>query len=142
MVHRCRLIALLGLARILLMLSNPHIKPNNGCLFGQVVALSARIALVCGKIPRSIRTNYGLQHIGTFDAGDIVGISIGILVVLFFFQHIGTKKIGFLFSPIILIWVRACSAAAQLCGVRQSRLSITLHKKEVLVVSMIYIQAD
>eukprot|EP00798_Chlamydomonas_sp_ICE-L_P014146 gene14146-20109_t len=46
----------------------------------------------------------GLRRETNLGDGDIVGISIAILAVLFFFQHIGTKKIGFLFSPIVTVW--------------------------------------
>ena len=40
-------------------------------------------------------------------AGAIVGISISIIVILFFGQHFGTHRISFLFSPIIILWLLA-----------------------------------
>lgn len=40
-------------------------------------------------------------------SGAIVGISVSIIVVLFIGQHVGTQKIAFLFSPIIILWLLA-----------------------------------
>ena len=37
-------------------------------------------------------------------ADAVVGISIGILIALFIFQRVGTSKIGFAFSPIVIYW--------------------------------------
>ncbi len=37
-------------------------------------------------------------------AAGIVGISVAILVVLFFSQHVGTQRIAFLFSPVMIVW--------------------------------------
>ncbi|GAX79004.1 hypothetical protein CEUSTIGMA_g6444.t1 [Chlamydomonas eustigma] len=37
----------------------------------------------------------------------IVGISISIIFVLFILQHIGTRKIAWMFSPIIIVWLCA-----------------------------------
>jgi len=48
------------------------------------------------------------QHTGdNINDGAIVGISVAIIVVLFCSQHLGTHKIAFLFSPIIIVWLLA-----------------------------------
>ncbi|XP_066313247.1 potassium transporter 5-like [Miscanthus floridulus] len=47
----------------------------------------------------------GIQQKATnLTQGQIVGISIAILIVLFLVQHFGTDKVGYTFAPIILIW--------------------------------------
>lgn len=40
----------------------------------------------------------------------IVGISVGILVALFFIQQFGTSRISVVFSPVILIWLLGIAA--------------------------------
>ena len=37
-------------------------------------------------------------------ADAVIGISIAILILLFIFQRVGTSKIGFTFSPIVVYW--------------------------------------
>lgn len=37
----------------------------------------------------------------------VIGISCAILVVLFSIQSFGTQRIGFLFSPVVVIWMLA-----------------------------------
>ena len=34
----------------------------------------------------------------------MVGISCAILILLFIFQRVGTSKVGFTFSPIVIAW--------------------------------------
>ncbi|XP_020226102.1 putative potassium transporter 12 [Cajanus cajan] len=47
----------------------------------------------------------GLQdQINGFGTGEVVGISIVVLVVLFSIQRFGTGKVGFMFSPILALW--------------------------------------
>ncbi|KAG0655829.1 hypothetical protein C6P46_000681 [Rhodotorula mucilaginosa] len=47
----------------------------------------------------------GLSYGAPKAAGSVVGISCGILVVLFLIQPFGTKRIASLFSPIVFIWL-------------------------------------
>ena len=37
-------------------------------------------------------------------ADAVIGISIAILILLFIFQRVGTSKVGFTFSPIVVYW--------------------------------------
>jgi len=37
-------------------------------------------------------------------AGEVVGISIVVLVALFSIQRFGTSKVGFMFAPILALW--------------------------------------
>lgn len=47
----------------------------------------------------------GLQdQINGFGTGEVVGISIVVLVVLFSIQRFGTGKVGFMFAPILALW--------------------------------------
>ncbi|CAA6664153.1 unnamed protein product [Spirodela intermedia] len=46
----------------------------------------------------------GIKESSSLDQGAVVGISIAILIVLFSVQRFGTNKVGYSFSPIILIW--------------------------------------
>ncbi|CAJ1940083.1 unnamed protein product [Sphenostylis stenocarpa] len=47
----------------------------------------------------------GLQdQINGFGTGELVGVSIVVLVALFNIQRFGTSKVGFLFAPIIALW--------------------------------------
>jgi len=41
----------------------------------------------------------------TFSADEIVWITVGILVLLFAIQRFGTDKVGYLFAPVILLWL-------------------------------------
>ncbi|XP_042502162.1 potassium transporter 5-like [Macadamia integrifolia] len=45
-----------------------------------------------------------LVPVPTRSQGVVVGVSIVILILLFLFQQFGTDKVGFTFSPIILLW--------------------------------------
>lgn len=45
--------------------------------------------------------SYGAPRVGN----SVVGISVGILCVLFLAQPFGTKKLGLLFSPVVTIWL-------------------------------------
>ncbi|BGO93261.1 hypothetical protein NBRC10512_000086 [Rhodotorula toruloides] len=47
----------------------------------------------------------GLSYGAPKAANAVVGISCGVLVVLFMVQPFGTKKIATLFSPIVLVWL-------------------------------------
>lgn len=47
-----------------------------------------------------------------FRSSATVGLSIAIIVMLFVSQHIGTQKIAFLFSPIIMLWLLSNLAIA------------------------------
>lgn len=40
-------------------------------------------------------------------AAGVIGISCAVLVLLFFFQRLGTSKLGHMFAPIILLWFLA-----------------------------------
>jgi KUP system potassium uptake protein len=40
-----------------------------------------------------------------FFIDEIVWITVGILVVLFTIQRFGTDKVGYLFAPVILLWL-------------------------------------
>lgn len=42
-------------------------------------------------------------------AGAIVGIALGIICILFLIQRFGTRFVGVVFSPIILLWL-VCNA--------------------------------
>lgn len=55
----------------------------------------------------------GLSYGAPKAASAVVGISCGILVVLFMVQPFGTKKIATLFSPIVLVWL----ALNGVCGI-------------------------
>ncbi|KAL2344313.1 hypothetical protein Fmac_005598 [Flemingia macrophylla] len=47
----------------------------------------------------------GLQdQINGFGSGEVVGISIAVLVVLFSIQRFGTGKVGFMFAPVLALW--------------------------------------
>lgn len=46
----------------------------------------------------------GLEHESAHLKPYIIPITLGILILLFWIQHIGTEKIGFIFAPILLIW--------------------------------------
>ncbi|OIV93906.1 hypothetical protein TanjilG_05609 [Lupinus angustifolius] len=47
----------------------------------------------------------GLQgEIKGFGTGELVGISIVVLVALFSIQRFGTNKVGFMFSPVLALW--------------------------------------
>ncbi|KAG5001714.1 hypothetical protein AAZX31_08G278900 [Glycine max] len=47
----------------------------------------------------------GLQdQIDEFGTGEVVGISIVVLVALFSIQRFGTSKVGFMFAPILALW--------------------------------------
>ncbi|GAA5873740.1 hypothetical protein JCM3774_000155 [Rhodotorula dairenensis] len=64
----------------------------------------------------------GLSYGAPKAAGSTVGISCGILVVLFLVQPFGTKRIASLFSPIVVIWlalngVTGCINIAQYPGI-------------------------
>ena len=37
-------------------------------------------------------------------ADAVIGISMAILILLFIFQRVGTSKVGFTFSPIVVYW--------------------------------------
>ena len=39
----------------------------------------------------------------------MTGIAVAIVVLLFVIQHMGTKRIAFLFSPIIILWLLTCA---------------------------------
>lgn len=41
----------------------------------------------------------------TLSTDEIVWITVGILVALFAIQRFGTDKVGYLFAPIILLWL-------------------------------------
>jgi K+ transporter len=47
---------------------------------------------------------------GIFDTDEIVWITVGILVALFAIQRFGTDKVGYLFAPIILLWLLLIAA--------------------------------
>ncbi|XP_061371397.1 putative potassium transporter 12 [Gastrolobium bilobum] len=47
----------------------------------------------------------GLQgQINGFGTGEVVGVSIVVLVALFSIQRFGTSKVGFMFAPVIALW--------------------------------------
>jgi hypothetical protein len=37
-------------------------------------------------------------------AGAVIGISCAVVVLLYFFQRLGTSKLGHFFAPVILVW--------------------------------------
>lgn len=37
-------------------------------------------------------------------ADTVVGISVAILIILFYVQRLGTDKVGFAFAPIVFVW--------------------------------------
>lgn len=47
----------------------------------------------------------GMEYHTTMEKPDVLGVSIAIIVVLFFIQQFGTEKVSFLFSPIIVLWL-------------------------------------
>ena len=52
----------------------------------------------------------GIQYNTNLSDSGVIGITCTILVLLFFMQPFGTKKISFFFSPIILLWFIANAA--------------------------------
>ncbi len=65
-------------------------------LYGDGVITPAITVLGAAEGLKSFNTNIGESH--------IVAISCGILSVLFLFQSKGTKKIGNVFGPVMLLW--------------------------------------
>ncbi|GAA5914976.1 hypothetical protein JCM6882_001949 [Rhodosporidiobolus microsporus] len=58
---------------------------------------------------RSAVTGIAVAAPSVSDTGSIVGISCAFLVVLFLLQALGTKKIAYLFSPIVSVWLLLCA---------------------------------
>ena len=48
----------------------------------------------------------------------VVPLSVGILLALFVFQHLGTEKVGRLFGPVMLLWFAAIAVAGVVSAVQ------------------------
>ena len=57
--------------------------------------------------PTVARSQIGHLLPVAISSGAIIGISVSIIVLLFIAQHFGTRRIAFLFSPIIILWLLA-----------------------------------
>ncbi|KAL6777355.1 KUP1 [Auxenochlorella protothecoides x Auxenochlorella symbiontica] len=86
--------------------------------FLQVLLLSITLSAVCLILSDGVLTPaisvvsaaQGIQYQSHISNDAVVGISIGIIFIIFSVQQFGTKKISYLFAPVTTIWFLAIAA--------------------------------
>ncbi|OGT32622.1 MAG: potassium transporter Kup, partial [Gammaproteobacteria bacterium RIFCSPHIGHO2_02_FULL_39_13] len=76
-------------------------------IFLIMAMLGAGLMLGDGMLTPAISVVSSIEGVGVASpifSQWVIPISCGILLILFFFQYIGTAKIGFAFGPVILLW--------------------------------------
>jgi KUP system potassium uptake protein len=63
-----------------------------------------------GVLTPCISVLSAVSGVGSLGEGAVVGISVAILVILFYVQRFGTDKVGYTFAPIVCIWFSLIAA--------------------------------